>query len=54
MAYEDTDSPLSHLASIVLNSVGNMLNSGSLDVTGKASVDFIVYGTETHIDFHAI
>lgn len=54
MAYEDTYSPPSRLASIVLNGIGNTLNSGSLDVTGKASVDFIVCRTETHTDFHAI
>lgn len=54
MAYEGTYSPPSRLASIVFNSVGNTLNSGSLDVTGKASMDFIVCTTETHIDFHAI
>lgn len=42
MVYEDTYSPPSRLASIVLNGIGNTLNSGSLDVTGKALVDFIV------------
>lgn len=48
------DSPPSHLTSIVLNSVGSTLSSGSLDVTGKASMDFMVCRTETPIDFHAI
>lgn len=54
MAYEGTYSPPSCLTPIVLNSVGNTLNSGSLDDTGKASMDFIVCRTETHTDFHDI
>lgn len=40
--------------SIVLNSEGNTLNSESFDIAGKASVDFIMCRTETHIDFHAL
>lgn len=54
MAYEDTySSPLS-LAFIVLNSLSNISNSGSLNVTGKASTDLIACRTESRTDFHTL
>lgn len=54
MAYEDTYSPPLSLAFIVLNSLRNISDSGSLDVTGKASIGFIACRTESNMDFHAI
>lgn len=38
MAYEDTYSPPLSLAFIVLYSLSNRSDSGSLDVTGKTSI----------------
>lgn len=54
MTYEDTYSPPLSLAFIVHNSLSNMSNSRSLDLTGKASSDFTACRTESHIYFHAI
>lgn len=54
MACEDTYSPPLSLAFIVLNSLSNISNSGSLDLAGKVSIDFTACRTESHIYFHAI